>query len=555
MELLKEIKAEYSLFKAQLAKNINDTQNLHNFEDCFLIENSFIEELENYLKNNNLLKSKSKNVFFKNNLRIINNFEDAIKNINDGIKITLINKKVIELMGFNNLNNYNNVNYYCGNKKLIIEYKMNQKNKAFLIINPLDDIELKSKTYIIINNQIKKLYQYLLFIANDLKKNNYIISLKEYIMNITYFNDQNNLNNNKKINNNKNKAINQNKVNNNNSKATIKNNQENPTKKNINQNNSQLEFKRDLLKTFIYIFYYEQSCNEKKDNIFNNHKKYYVINPQWLDNYKEYYNYGNLYNLLRQNENKSINYNNIDTDIDNLIDNFLKNNDILNFEKRQLSAYLMKKIIYDIKTRFDIPLISKGIIIPSKIMKIIKKWNQNLVIYSYEIIFKNNYIYFIKSKNIIVGDYNDIPLFISKFAFIFNDEVFENEKKEILFHQINEYIYQRKCNEHNYDLQFLKNEENQELGKLIVINNIIFKKLSDKQNRKNMKRTKTTFRKVRPILVDNQKKGDNNFSIKNNDNQNIVNYKILNNHAINSNVIITVDTDQNICKENNKSGC
>ena len=269
MELLKEIKAEYSLFKAQLAKNINDTQNLHNFEDCFLIENSFIEELENYLKNNNLLKSKSKNVFFKNNLRIINNFEDAIKNINDGIKITLINKKVIELMGFNNLNNYNNVNYYCGNKKLIIEYKMNQKNKAFLIINPLDDIELKSKTYIIINNQIKKLYQYLLFIANDFKKNNYIISLKEYIMNITYFNDQNNLNNNKKINNNKNKAINQNKVNNNNSKATIKNNQENPTKKNINQNNSQLEFKRDLLKTFIYIFYYEQSCNEKKDNIFN----------------------------------------------------------------------------------------------------------------------------------------------------------------------------------------------------------------------------------------------------------------------------------------------
>ena len=82
---------------------------------------------------------------------------------------------------------------------------------------------------------------------------------------------------------------------------------------------------------------------------------------------------------MKQNENQSINYNNIDKYIDSIIDNSLKiNNKVLNFEKRQTPTELMKKIEYIIIKKFDIPFIFKGFIIPSKIMNRIKKLNKQL---------------------------------------------------------------------------------------------------------------------------------------------------------------------------------
>ena len=215
-----------------LMENINGIPKSNLSEDCCLIENSFIEELE---KINNLVDYEIKNVFSENNLRIIKTFEDAIKSINEGIKITLINKKIIELMGFNNnLNNCIIVNYYGGNKKLIIEYKISKENKAFLINDPFNDIEFKSKTYIIINNQSKILYHDLLFETNDLENNNKIISFLEYIMNFHFF-DKNILNNNKIINNDKNEVFIQNDINKNNLNSIKKNNHENNEKKLLNK--------------------------------------------------------------------------------------------------------------------------------------------------------------------------------------------------------------------------------------------------------------------------------------------------------------------------------
>ena len=556
MELLKKIKTEFSIFKEKLLKNINDKPNLKVSEDCCLIENSFIEEFDNILKNNDFVNSE-----IKNGLRIINNFEDAIKHINDGIKIILINKKIIELLGFNNTLNISNiVNYYGGNKKLIIEYKISQENKALLIDNPFNDIEFKSKTYIIINNQSKILYQNLLFEINDLKNNNNIISFKEYIMNNYLFLDQNNLNN-KIIINDKNEVIKQNNVNKYNANSMNKNNHSNTNKKYLNKNSSQKEFKIELLKTFIYIFYYEKSCDEKVQNIFNNNEKYYIINPQWLNNYKNYYNYENLNNFLKQNNNQLINYNNLDKYIDSIVDDYLKFNDILlNSEKRQLPTELKKNIEYTVIKKFHIPFIFKGIIIPLKIMNRIKKLNK-LLINSKEIIFKNNYIYYIESKNVVVGNYNYIPLFYSKYVFIFNDDAFQNEKKEILLYQINEYICQRKCNENDNNLQVLKNEENKELGKLIIVNQnnpnqlIIYnkiRKLSKKQKGKGLKRAATSFRKrkVGNILI-NCKKRYKLFSPVNNNKDKNKEQNSLTHRAMNSNFNnTTCDSDQEISKEN-----
>ena len=56
-------------------------------------------------------------------------------------------------------------------------------------------------------------------------------------------------------------------------------------------------FKRDILKILISIFYYEKP-SDKNENIFNVYQQYYLISPEWLKEFKEFYNYQNLYELL-----------------------------------------------------------------------------------------------------------------------------------------------------------------------------------------------------------------------------------------------------------------
>ena len=53
---------------------------------------------------------------------------------------------------------------------------------------------------------------------------------------------------------------------------------------------------KELLKAFIYIYYYEKSLAEK--NIFlNNKENYYLINPDCLDKFKKLYLYEKIENI------------------------------------------------------------------------------------------------------------------------------------------------------------------------------------------------------------------------------------------------------------------
>ena len=52
--------------------------------------------------------------------------------------------------------------------------------------------------------------------------------------------------------------------------------------------NIQNPFKEKIIQLFIYIFYYEKYLSENKYNSFNNDEKYYLINPYWIENYKNY---------------------------------------------------------------------------------------------------------------------------------------------------------------------------------------------------------------------------------------------------------------------------
>ena len=311
---------------------------------------------------------------------------------------------------------------------------------------------------------------------------------------------------------------------------------------------NQEDFKKDLIKIFIYIFYYEKICSEKNADIFKKKDRYYIINPYWLYNYKQYYNYEQLENLLKK-ENKNINYFNLDKYYNNIAQNCLKNDNILNFEKKELSQELRTNISYIIKKDYDIHHFFKGLIMPSKIMNIIKSIHNinNKSILPHSIIFNNNNIFFIKINNIIVGNDNDIPRILSKYVFNYKDNnTLNTEKNEILLHNINEYIQLRKCNENSEDLQILKNEKNEEIGKFFVVNYINKKNSQTKKLVSNERNQNGFSNKSHPKYKNNKisliphkqnyQKRNNNFinltmpaTLDNKNFQNLVNNQNINN--------------------------
>jgi len=82
------------------------------------------------------------------------------------------------------------------------------------------------------------------------------------------------------------------------------------------------DFNKELLKVFIYIYYYEKKLVEK-NIFFNSDKDFYLINPDWLQNLKNFYFYDRLQKRLESHGNL-YNYNNIDLHIDILVNSFYK---------------------------------------------------------------------------------------------------------------------------------------------------------------------------------------------------------------------------------------
>ena len=550
MEAFNKIKTEYLEFRQKLENDINSSPNLNTSEDCFLIEESYIKKI-----GNNNIKPNLSNSFknLKEALKIpkiINDFEDAIKHIYFNIQLKLISIKIFELMGFKNiLKDTNIVNYFAGNKKLIIEFKKEGGNKALLLNNYSDDIQSKNNIFII--NKSKDIYKNILNNINYLNDKE-IISFYNYIGKDSIINNQKKMNIiSKKINTSNNNMKNTN-FSNNQETLIISNRSgvDNENLKEIKENENEENFKKDLIKIFINVFYYEQLCSNKKTNIFNNKEIYYIINPDWLANYKKYYNYEQLENLLKK-ENKNINY--------FKLVNCLKNVNILNFEKKDLSQELKTNIAYIITSNYNISYLLKGLIIPSKIIKIIKNIH-HISIKPNEVYFNDNNIYFIKNKNIIVGNYNDIPKILTKYVFSYKDNTFNSEKKEIVSHEIDEYIRLRKCKDNIKELQILRNENNEEIGKFFIVtqnnkdNSLNESKLL-KENTK--KRLKAVYIKNRNISIFKDKKGNEKYFSPNIKNNKINNNSPNLNHRQNIINLIhnksNLDNNYNITSNNNLS--
>ena len=132
--------------------------------------------------------------------------------------------------------------------------------------------------------------------------------------------------------------------------------------------NKMSDFDREILKVFIYIYYYEKIAGEK--TIFNNEEDFYLINPKWLKRFKEFYSYDKLKKRF-DNLSKVYNYNILDYGIKFILDTLSAENilsnveifpDLKDIKLINTVAKLEKGIIYT----------NPGIIIPGKIMDIIE---------------------------------------------------------------------------------------------------------------------------------------------------------------------------------------
>ena len=364
----------------------------------------------------------------------------------------------------------------------------------------------------------------------------------------------------RKFNSNQNKFYEKNKNNNINNRAVNSpnkfnsiNNIERAKNNNLNNANFNLtqDFKRDLLKIFINIFYYEENFLNNKN--YNNNEKMCLISPYWMEKFKNYYHYQGLLDLLEKNKDISISYKNLEDFIDNIINSCLNIDNILDFKKGKLPTELSvpKAAFYLIRAQYNIHFLDTAYILPFKIMKIIKKWNNTIAALPATVFFKDTNIYYTKISNIIVGKLANNPLFKSNYVFRYNNENILKIEQNILFsHSIEEYIKSRECLLKNFNKQILRNDKGEEIGNLIVLyrnknqNYNIGMKNNQRKNLDNQKRSKTVG-KMNNQNNQNLLRGKNIGKVKN--------LSQKQNNIISNNVINTPSPEDNNESINNRN--
>ena len=254
-------------------------------------------------------------------------------------------------------------------------------------------------------------------------------------------------------------------------------------KQNIDNNKD--NFKYDLLKIFISLFYYEKSLLlDKKEHIFNENNNYYLINSIWLKEYKKYYNSSHLYELLKQND-KNYNklyYHNLDNKIDDIINSYIDKND-LNWNVNWLSQELSNLDIIEaqVQNNNEFYIYQNCYIINSKIMDMIKKFffkndkkskNNKIFLEPKQLYYNNKNIYIFDNNNIIIGNTNINLNFITNYIFSYNSfEILNKEGNLLLTNNIEEYIRYRKCVNQKNTKQKLRFKNNEEIGLLVILKN------------------------------------------------------------------------------------
>ncbi len=457
-------------------ENINEIKERNDdkitYYECYLVDEIWFNEFESILKENKNNESSLLSIipFPKNIPQILDTFQKTINFLKNNKNIYFINTSVIELMYSNNPNidlKYKNSVQICPiYNNIIIEFKKTENNedkiKSLLLVNALT----KNQTNIFITNVKfeniirfkKKLKDFK--ITNEIGQNsidkNCIIPLKEHLNSI-----------------------------------------------NIEKNRNTTQTKGDLLKFFIYIFYYEKSFIDNKynyNNFLSDFQNYYLINYEWVDQLKKYYNYDELYNLLKLDEKNvtRFNFSNLRQKVNDLLNKYT-NEDNFILKPLDIPQNLMDiGIIVSPKTcERDIQIYENCFIVNSEIIKIIN----NYIVFNKEIDFQNKKLA-VKHRELVLFDENNVVMygsltgliFVIKYVILYqSSEILNSEKKLLSSNSFYKYLSNRKAEINSFNKQQLINEENNIIGQLIFISN-----REDPKNIKNLTNNKSQSNFYKP---------------------------------------------------------
>ena len=160
------IKNDFYKFRKQLSEKIKSPEITLSKDECYLIEKSGIDELEEGFKKYEFMEKENKNVknfnYFKlipEDFIFINDFVSIINYLKKGKKIKLVNKKIFENMyDENELKNEKCAEYFSGKNLLLIKFQ--NEYESILLVDPLNEIEIQNRKYIVLVKK-KKIIDYL----------------------------------------------------------------------------------------------------------------------------------------------------------------------------------------------------------------------------------------------------------------------------------------------------------------------------------------------------------------------------------------------------------
>jgi len=345
------------------------------------------------------------------------------------------------------------------------------------------------------------------------------------------------------------------------------------TKKNIgnqsiiNEKTSTKNIKNDILYALISIYYYEKALylNTNKELIFNEQKTYYFINPNWIIDFKKFYNYQMLCQILKTIKLKgiSITYDNFEKNV-SLIEEILSQNNF-SLKNDENSEKLLINIYASQRKYNNLEYYPFCYIIDIKIKNIIQNYvfqGNKLSLYEKKVFAKNNFIYLNISNNIMSGTLDRNFIFVSNYALFFNSpEILLNEKNFLLNNFFSDYLKYKHIEKFSSNILPLKDENNNKIGEIMLVpksqatnkNKAII--LSASKNNLLDDKSKQIFTKILPnVIFNNTRRGTINKSRKNNINQkfekqNIL-YKNSNTRNYDINQIKRIETNDDILLNN-----
>ena len=302
--------------------------------------------------------------------------------------------------------------------------------------------------------------------------------------------------------------------------------------------------KTGILKILFYIYYLEEYLlTNDLNKIFKDYQNqnYSLINPKWIQKYKELYNYKSISDYLKDSNNHiTVNYNNLDGNIKIILDSYLaknSNSTIIELPEKLLNIDEMKPLLIEYE---ELSFYGKNYLISEKIIEMIKQYvfkNKFLSIPLNKINVINNNIFLFDNNKLIIGNLFDELLFKPKYILNYgNSNTLQSERNLFISNSVEKYLELRGCkNNIIYEKQILKNENYKNIGELIVLNN---ESLLNKKNKiifKNLQKKDDIIHEV--IKIDSKYKMTSNYTISSNFSNNRYNFQTKNNYISFSNNI------------------